>query len=274
MARPLRIEFPGAVYYLISYGNGGQNVFLDSHDGQEWLKVFENVCKRFKWICYAYCLMGNHYELVIETPEPNLSKGMRQLNGVYTQDFNRKHGRGGHVFQGRFKAILVQKEKYLADLVKYILFSPVRAGFTKLPHQFKWSSCKHIVSKEECPNWIDTETLKEHFGDVGKEFLHSDVPDLNVLENVKGQIYLGDDEFISSIQKIIDKEKDLSEIPRIQRTNFKSIEECLKLSGSRDEAISKAYLSGNYTMKQLADHFSLHYSTISRIVKEYENLNR
>ena len=212
--------------------------------------------------------MGNHYMIAVETPEPNLSRGKRQLNGVYTQNFNRKHGKGGHLFQGRYKSILVQKEKYLTDIIKYILFRPVVSGFVKYPYQFKWSNCKYLVEKEECPGWINKDNIKNQFADIEPELTDYSDSIEGVLDKIKKQIYLGDDEFISELQKYVDKGKDLREIPKIQRA--KPVNEYLNSSKSKEEAIGKAYLSGDFTLQQLADYFSLHYSTISRIVKDYE----
>jgi len=113
MARPLRLEFAGAVYHLTSRGNARQKVFFTDDDRQLFLDTLAQVVSRYGWICHAYCLMANHYHLLVETPKANLSIGMRQLNGIYTQSFNRQHKRVGHLFQGRFKAILVEKEFYL-----------------------------------------------------------------------------------------------------------------------------------------------------------------
>ncbi len=118
MARPLRIEFPGAVYHLTSRGNARNNIYLDDYDRQRFLKILANVIDRYNWLCHAFCLMDNHYHLLIETPDPNLSMGMRQLNGVYTQGFNRIHNRVGHVFQGRYKAILYSISNDLKPLFK------------------------------------------------------------------------------------------------------------------------------------------------------------
>ena len=117
MARPLRIEYPGAVYHVTSRGNARQDVFVDDDGRTAFLEVVHQVGDRFNWLCHAYCLMTNHYHLLIETIDPTLSRGMRQLNGVYTQAFNRHHARVGHLFQGRFKAILVEKDAYLLDSV-------------------------------------------------------------------------------------------------------------------------------------------------------------
>ena len=115
MSRPLRIELAGGVYHVTSRGDRREEIYLDDADWINWLTLFGHVCKRFNWVCHAYCLMDNHYHIVVETVEGNLSKGMRQLNGVYTQTFNRTHNRVGHVFQGRYKAILVEKDSYLLE---------------------------------------------------------------------------------------------------------------------------------------------------------------
>ena len=112
MARPLRLEFAGALYHVTSRGDRRDDIYEDDADRTNFLSVLTDVCETYNWVCHAYCQMSNHYHLLIETPDANLSKGMRQLNGVYTQWFNRAHGRVGHVFQGRYKAILVEKESY------------------------------------------------------------------------------------------------------------------------------------------------------------------
>jgi REP element-mobilizing transposase RayT len=111
MARPLRIEYPGAVYHVTARGNARRKIYMDDTDRQQFLAILGSTIGKYNWLCHAYCLMDNHYHLLIETPDPNLSLGMRQLNGVYTQFFNRQHKRPGHVFQGRFKAILVDKKR-------------------------------------------------------------------------------------------------------------------------------------------------------------------
>jgi REP element-mobilizing transposase RayT len=116
MARPLRIEYEGAVYHVTSRGNERKPVFKDDGDREVFLDILHKVNKRYNFLCYAYCLMDNHYHLIIETPDGNLSKGMRQLNGVYTQAFNKRHHRVGHIFQGRYKAVLIQKESHLLEV--------------------------------------------------------------------------------------------------------------------------------------------------------------
>jgi REP element-mobilizing transposase RayT len=117
MARPLRVQFDGAIYHVTSRGNAREDIFDNDADRHSFLEILGKVIHRFHWRCHAYCLMDNHYHLVIETPEANLSQGMRQLNGVYTQVYNRRHRTVGHLFQGRYKAILVQKESHLSAIM-------------------------------------------------------------------------------------------------------------------------------------------------------------
>ena len=129
MARPLRIEYGGALYHVTSRGDRQELIYEDDEDRRAFLTVLGHVVERFGWVCYAYCLMGNHYHLVVETPKGNLSKGMRQLNGVFTQVSNRRHGKVGHVFQGRYKAILIDKNAYWLEVSRYVVLNPVRPAW-------------------------------------------------------------------------------------------------------------------------------------------------
>jgi len=140
MSRPLRIEFAGALYHVTSRGDRQEDIYQSNDDREVFLNIMSDVCERYNWVIHAYCLMSNHYHLLVETPDQNLSKGMRQLNGVYTQAFNRNNKRVGHVFQGRYKAILVQKESYLLELARYIVLNPVRARMVRFVKEWPWSS--------------------------------------------------------------------------------------------------------------------------------------
>ena len=148
MARPLRIEFPGAVYHVTSRGNERKAVFRDDQDRKMFLDTLKGVTLRYNWLCHAYCLMENHYHLLIDTPDGNLSIGMRQLNGIYTQRFNKRHGRVGHLFQGRFKAVLVRKDSHLLEACRYVVLNPVRAGRVQRPEEWIWSWLQEI-----CQGW-------------------------------------------------------------------------------------------------------------------------
>jgi putative transposase len=157
MARPLRIELAGGLHHVTSRGDRREAIYLDDQDRAEWLGVFGEVCDRFNWRCHAYCEMTNHYHLVVETPQANLSKGMRQLNGVYTQRFNRRHGLAGHLFQGRFKAILVERDAYLLELARYVVLNPVRAGMVSEVSAWQWSSYRAMVGLASSPPWLETD---------------------------------------------------------------------------------------------------------------------
>ena len=140
MARPLRIEFEGAFYHVMARGNALQDIFLRDADRQTFIDNLGRVAQRFDWRVWAWCLMGNHYHLLIETRQATLSKGMREVNGVYTQAFNRRHRRVGHVLQGRYKAILVDQDTYLLELARYVVLNPVRAGLVQSAGESTWSS--------------------------------------------------------------------------------------------------------------------------------------
>ncbi|MDO8369425.1 MAG: transposase [Candidatus Nitrotoga sp.] len=145
MSRPIRIEFSNALYHVTARGDRREDIFEDDEDRQMFLSTLAQVITQFNWICHAWCLMDNHYHLLIQTPDGNLSKGMRQLNGIYTQASNRCHQRVGHLFQGRFKAILVDSDAYLLELTRYVVLNPVRAGMVKKPADWKWSSYRASV---------------------------------------------------------------------------------------------------------------------------------
>src|SRR3972149_4573760 len=164
MARPLRIEYPGALYHVTARGNAREAIFRDDPDRGAFLVILGRVVERYNWLCHAYCLMGNHYHLLVETPDGDLSKGMRQLNGLYTQRSNRRHRRVGHIFQGRYKAILVDKDSYLLELCRYIVLNPVRAHLVKSVERWPWSSYRATVGERAAPAWLSTEALLAQFG--------------------------------------------------------------------------------------------------------------
>ena len=154
MSRPIRIEFSGALYHVTSRGDRREAIYEDDVDRERFLSVLGQVSEDFNWVCHAWCLMDNHYHLLIETPDGNLSKGMRQLNGVYTQYSNRRHRRVGHLFQGRYKAILIDGDSYLLELARYVVLNPVRAGMVKGPGEWPWSSYLAMVGKQSSPPWL------------------------------------------------------------------------------------------------------------------------
>ena len=250
MARPLRIEYPGAVYHVTTRGNARQEIFLDDSDRAAFLGALAHAIHRMGWLCYAYCLMPNHYHLVVETPEGNLSRGMRQVNGIYTQAFNRRHERVGHVFQGRYKAILVDRDEYLKVVCRYVVLNPVWAGLAQKPEEWRWSSYAATIGIVSRPDWLSTDGLLGQFGQersrTGRVYAAF------VAEGLKGggdglwaqisrQIYLGKEDFIRKAQERLRGGGDISEIPKVQRRSMpKTLADYHKEAGDRRRAMAMA----------------------------------
>ena len=275
MSRPLRLEFEGGFYHITSRGDRKEIIYESDADRRGFISLLASVCKTFNWSCHAYCLMDNHYHLLVETPEANLSRGMRQLNGVYTQQSNRRHKRCGHVFQGRYHSVVVDKESYLLELTRYVVLNPVRAGKVRGAQEWPWSSYRAMIGLAKKPEWLQVDWLLSAFGSSKSSAIHEfekfvadgiDTP--SVWKDLRQQIYLGDDNFVEKMQHLIDRNTDLSEIPRTQaRPQPQPLDEFLRLERDRDRAIARAYQSGGYTLKEIAAFFDLHYSTISRIAR-------
>ncbi|HHT9135604.1 MAG TPA: transposase, partial [Candidatus Avalokitesvara rifleensis] len=157
MARPLRLQYPGALYHITARGNERKAIFRSDEDREGFLVILAQAVDRYRLILHAYVLMGNHYHLLVETREANLSLALRHLNGLYTTYFNHIHRRVGHLFQGRYKAILVEKESYLLELSRYIHLNPVRAQVASQLQSFVWSSYLDYVGRRRAPKWLTRE---------------------------------------------------------------------------------------------------------------------
>ncbi len=274
MARPLRLEFAGALYHITSRGNERKPIYLDESDFEGFLKILGDVCERYNWVIHSFCLMTNHYHLLVETPDANLSKGMRQLNGVYTQWFNRKHRRVGHLFQGRYKAILVDKDAYLLELNRYIVLNPIRAKMVDSLSDWPWSSWNYVMGQEPIPQWLAVDKLLLQFAKykaIAKRKFAQLVEQGKGLEpwgNISNQVFLGSAEFVKEhLELLKEQEGDLSEVPQKQRRRAAlALTEYAQRSNNRNDAIRAAYASGGYTLKEVGDYFQLHYSRVSKIV--------
>ena len=226
-------------------------------------------------MCHAWCQMSNHYHIVVETVEGNLSQGMRQLNGVYTQHINSAYQRVGHVFQGRYKSILVEKESYLLELARYVVLNPVRAGIVDDPQQWSWSSYAAMTGEKQAPPWLQTDWILGQFNrNRGQavmgyvDFIRAGAGMPSVWERLRGQVYLGSDAFLQRIQALSDKTS-IAEIPRTQRRPLAQPLTYYRESiADPNAAMSAAYATGDYTMRQIADAFGVHYSTVSRALKK------
>lgn len=269
MSRPLRIEFSGALYHVMARGNARETIFQGDQDRQVFCEGLCRVCERFQWRLWAYCLMGNHYHLLIETLEPTLSRGMREVNGVYTQAFNRHHGRVGHLLQGRYKAVLVDRDNYLLELSRYIVLNPVRAHMCDTPAKWPWSSYQAVLGKVTAPEALAVnETLALFSTDRGAarrayaRFVAEGIG--QVLPEATQQLYLGDDDFVARMAERVATPS--TEVPRQQRIR-KTLAQYASEAPNRDAAIAAAYASGVYKLKTIGEHFGLHYATISRIAR-------
>lgn len=164
MARPLRINVPNGIYHVTSRGNRRQPIFLDDSDHEIFLRMLATLGLRRRWRYHGYCLMPNHYHLVIETPQADLSLGMQYLNGGYADHFNFRHGTDGHLFQGRFHAVLVESDPHLAELSRYLALNPVRAGLAATARAWRWSSYPAIAEGHEEPLLVDIPRIVGLFG--------------------------------------------------------------------------------------------------------------
>jgi REP element-mobilizing transposase RayT len=277
MSRPLRLEFAGALYHVTSRGDGREDIYFNDGDRHAWLKVLAQTCQRFNWRVQAWCQMTNHYHLLVETPEGNLSEGMRQLNGVYTQHVNRTHRRVGHVFQGRYKAVLVGRESHLLELSRYVVLNPVRAGMVADAAAWPWSSYAAMLGRELAPEWLEVDALLLMFGRHRAEsvaafvdFVRAGVGLPSVWEGLRGQLYLGSDEFMAQMQARAQAAGTLNEVPRLQRRPLTKPLADYEAEHPRHEAMALAYASGDHSMQAIAQHFGVHYATVSRAVRRHE----
>lgn len=282
MSRPLRLSFPGAIYHITSRGNAREAIYLDEADRQQFLSLLASCIERFHWICHAYCLMDNHYHLLIETPNANLQEGMRQLNGVYTQAFNRRHARVGHVFQGRYKSILVERDSYLLELCRYIVLNPVRAQMVEHAGQFAWSSYQATVGLSTCPAWLQVDWVLAQFAKRLSaartryaSFVQQGLNNESPWKHLKGQVLLGNDAFVELLQPLMNVQEKSVEIPKAQRLILRqSLDVIFKESlqgnkAQRDLAIKEAYLQHGYSMAEISRFLHLHYSSVSKIIKAF-----
>jgi len=280
MARPLRLEYEGALYHVTSRGNDRERIFFTDTDREAFLELLGDVSDRFGWICYAYCLMTNHYHLVVETPNANLSRGMRHINGVFTQRINRLNKRSGHLFQGRFKSILVQKESHLLELARYVVLNPVRAKMVRSAKDWKWSSYRATSGQAEIPRFLSVEWILSQFDrDLSRarkayrRFVRQG-KGIEIWEELRHGNVLGTESFDEELQPLLEAWRSTIEIPRAERLAARpSLDElfadvCNK--AVRNERIHSAMRVHEYTLKELSEHLGLHYSTISVIAKQVE----
>ena len=276
MVRPLRIEFPGAFYHVTARGDRREAIYEGDADREAFLEILRDVIDRFEWRCHAWCQMTNHYHLFVETVHGNLSKGMRQLNGVYTQWSNRHHQRSGHLFQGCFKGILVDSDAYLQTLSRYIVLNPVRAGMVDDPADWPWSSYRATAGLQRPLGWLTTGAILGTFGRKNGEarkayrrFVREGIGEASIWAGLNRQVFLGDDRFVERMQRRLGVVRDDVQIPKAQRRRPPpSLEQVHQQADSRDAAIVAAHATGEYSYSQIGAFFGLHFATVGRIVRK------
>ena len=283
MTRPLRIEFPGAMYHITARGNRRAPIFLNEKDKSMFLEIVGRVHDRFRWLCYSYCLMENHYHFVVETPEGNLSTGMRHLNGVYTQRYNRQHRTVGHVFQGRYKAVVVDKDNYLLEVCRYVVLNPVRVELVKSPGQWRWSSYRSTAGLRKAEDWLSIDGILGEFGASRKvaqqryrEFVRSGRGERSPWEGLRGQVVLGTEEFMAKCRSLVEGRKVIKEVPRSQRyVGRPELDQLLRSGVVPDRkgcqrSAHRAHVAYGYSLKEIGDFLGVHYSTVSKWVGKVE----
>jgi putative transposase len=276
MARPLRVLYPGAVYHVTARGNERRAIFEEDVDRHVFLEQLALAVERYGWVCHGYCLMGNHYHLLVETPRANLPTGMRHLNGCYAGSFNRRRGRAGHLLQGRYKAELVEKHEYLLALIRYLALNPLRTEppLSAEPEEYSWSSYRYALGLAARPSWLTVDWVLTQFG---RDYVHararlrafvdagrSEEPPVPI-----GGIYLGSDDFVRTASSEM---KAIPEIPREQWQPLRpKLEEIFAGVGAgTPDPVAIAYRTYGYTLREIAAHLGCHYATVSRRLRRSE----
>ena len=295
MVRPLRIEYAGAVYHVTSRGDRHEPIAKDDFDRRSFFDILGQALQRFDAQAWAYCLMDNHYHLVLHTREANLSRLMRQINGVYTQNFNRRHRLSGHLFQGRFKAILVDRDSYLLEVCRYVDLNPVRARMVKRADAYVWSSYRALADLATQPDWLDAKPIyaqlapgksASYAAEKYARFVAQGKDSQLWSDHLKQQIYLGDEEFIARMQKLagIDHLGESGSTrgarPNVSKTHSRApvrpsdlqgyANRFAKDKGRRNENIANAFYQGGHSQTAIALAFGISSSTVSRVVAVYE----
>ncbi len=290
MARPLRIEYPGALYHVTSRGNDKKDIFRSIKDREKFLSYLSLASERHGALFHAYCLMSNHFHLMLETPLGNLSRIMKHINGSYTTYFNVKHKRAGHLLQGRYKAVLVQADTYAAELSRYIHLNPVRAKMVPFPEEYQWSSCRRYLEGTE-PSWLSTSLVLGYFGTEFenrrrnyRDYLYEAIgkESRDPLADSAASTILGNDDFVRDIrEKYLDgKEKD-RELPALRDltrgpdiADIKAVSEEAFQEDSRLARMAGIYLCWRFSgakLKEIGDLYGISESGVNRSCDRLES---
>lgn len=276
MTRPLRIEYQGALYHVTSRGNRRQDIFLSDQDRELFLSILWSSFDVYDVYCYAYCLMDNHYHLLIQTANGNLSEVMRDINSIYSRKFNKNHGQVGHVLQGRYKSFLVDRDAYLFKLIQYTVLNPVRAGIVAHPADWEWSSYLATRLGDVSNARMKVSDVLKYFdpdirsaGSQYEQFILSGIGGESPFENCKEGLALGSEEFIEAHAIHFDRTKDADIVIAQRLTGRPSLAELFDANDPtnvRNAKIICARTSCGYSVTDIAKHLKLHRTTVSKVV--------
>ncbi|EKD47018.1 MAG: transposase of ISGbem_B [uncultured bacterium] len=275
MSRPLRIQYPNALYHITVRGNHKKKIYQNDSDNKLFLSILQKAIFSRNILCYAYCMMPNHFHLVIETPEANLQYFMHDLDGIYTQAYNNKNDKVGHLFQGRYKSFLIEKESYLLEVIRYTVLNPVRAGLVKYPEDWQWSSYRATIGLDKCSKWLYVDWLLEYFKSDKKqrkkefvEFVHEGISERSPFEKAKSGNVLGSQQFKDWCWEQTEdlfQNKEISRHERIiGRPSLFQIFEYISESDLRNKAMIFARFCCGYSVVEIANYLKLSPSLVSR----------
>ncbi len=295
MARQLRIEYAGAFYHVSSRGNLKEKIFFEDSDRKKFLEILKRTKETFCYLLHAYVLMENHYHLLLETPRGNLSRIMQNINTSYTVYVNNKYNRSGHLLQGRYKSILVEKESYLLELSRYIHLNPVRQGLVDDPVEYEWSSYAAYADKHKIPCLVDIEDTLSYFSfkrgraiKSYKSFVEDVIKKkLNPFDNLKAGVLLGREKFEQQVRTLLCGKEDDEEIPSLRKLQVVLTvqevvdtltqiygEDILGKQGSKGEkrkiAIYLSKVMSGDRNKEVGKYFGIKSPAVSKTVKEME----
>lgn len=290
MGRPLRIEYPGAYYHVTARGNERKDVFKSQKDREQFLQYLESAVTRYDAVIHAYCLMSNHYHLLLETPAGNLSKIMQHINGAYTNYYNAKRKRSGHLFQGRYKAIVVEADEYAQQLSRYIHLNPVRVGLSARPEEYRWSSYPEYIGMRKQPEWLETSAILGYFGAADQrhgnyrkfveDLLGSDYE--SPLSGVVAATVLGSEQFVCAItERHLDGKQHDRDLPSarklITKPTVQAILEAVSTISPSARAVKSAglYLCHHYSgagLKEIGEQFGIKESAVSQASRRFRQV--
>jgi REP element-mobilizing transposase RayT len=295
MARPLRIEYPGAYYHVTSRGNERKSIFRDDQDREKFLELLGRAVAEFHLRIHGYVLMSNHYHLLVETPKGSLNRALRYLNGVYTQTFNRRHKRVGHLFQGRYKAILVDKESYFLELSRYVHLNPWRLSKSQDPFGYRWSSLGAYVGRMRSPAWLTVSGVLSYFGSKGTRGYRKFITDgmnqgiKTPWDEVKGQAVIGSEDFVEEVatKRLTGRQQGRGEISGLREVvgirPEAVLSEVARYFGIKSEELRRReqrYTVARYvaslllrrycllTLREIGNELGLHYSAVGNAIHQ------